>query len=709
MKIKLPILIVFLFPLFVQAQFEIGRLPFSVDSLKKVLPLLNDSARVDCLNGLSEAHVYLNNDTATYYAELAYQESMKINYVHGIAEALSWRVRILDARDTNYPLEEKLSREAIGWYRKTLNKKGLAETYLNLGGVLHAQSFFTDAIKNSDTAYYWFNKNGNTVGIYWVFTLSRAVYTESGNYEKAFEFARKGLDMAIQNNNDRARRYELTQIGELFAYIGDHGTALEYYREAFRSIKPEAIVDSLNVTRLLGFAELLTYQHQYDSAKYYYHFVDTSGPRAQRFYLISIGNLHFAQKQYDKALCNFLRGLNYHKQYNDRNQVMNALLVIARTYLAMKNDTAAIRYAHEGLKMAKQTGAKQFIKDACEILSSIFDRWNHPDSAYLYYKQYTAIKDSILNDQIKGRLAAYTFEQKIELLNKEKEIQQVQLQKQSLLKNILIGGIITLLLLAAIIFRNIILKRRNEKLKLKHELELQKIESEKIKAELQQQATELEMQALRAQMNPHFIFNCLNSINRFVLQNETEAASDYLTKFSRLIRMVLNNSKHKYIPLNEELDCLELYIQLEQLRFKNSFQYKIESAIDIDAEELLVPPMLLQPFIENAIWHGLIHKDIERGQGYLDILVQQRDEIIEYTIADNGMGRKATLALNNKSAGKYKSMGLQITKERIALLDNQQGIQSIEIEDLYDNNGNASGTKVLLRIKYNVPVEKVLS
>ncbi|MEP7230336.1 MAG: histidine kinase [Ginsengibacter sp.] len=239
--------------------------------------------------------------------------------------------------------------------------------------------------------------------------------------------------------------------------------------------------------------------------------------------------------------------------------------------------------------------------------------------------------------------------------------------------------------------------------KFSHQLKI--AQNEKKLADLRHKAAEQDMQALRSQMNPHFIFNCLNSINRFILKNETETASDYLTKFSRLIRMVLNNSNYKYIALNEELDCLELYVQMEQLRVKNSFRYKITCNADLDAEEILVPPLLFQPFVENSIWHGLMNK--ESGEGNLDILLQQKDEILECIIVDNGVGRKAASELSKSSTSKYKSMGLQITKERIALLDNEQGENSIAIEDLYDDNGNSEGTKIILRIKYKVTAEKV--
>src|SRR5258708_26049998 len=125
------------------------------------------------------------------------------------------------------------------------------------------------------------------------------------------------------------------------------------------------------------------------------------------------------------------------------------------------------------------------------------------------------------------------------------------------------------------------------------------------------------MEGLRSQMNPHFIFNCLNAINRFILKDESEAASDYLTKFSRLIRMVLNNSRHSLISLDDEIEVLRLYLDMERLRFKNSFDYSIIIMNnELPAGDIYIPPLLLQPFIENAIWHGLMHKE---GGGHLSV------------------------------------------------------------------------------------------
>ena len=209
-------------------------------------------------------------------------------------------------------------------------------------------------------------------------------------------------------------------------------------------------------------------------------------------------------------------------------------------------------------------------------------------------------------------------------------------------------------------------------------------------------ARELEMQALRAQMNPHFIFNSLTSINRFILKNDRLAASDYLTRFSRLIRMVLNHSKLMLIPLDDELDMLRLYLDMEKLRFKEVFSYTIDAGNDADRENILIPPMLFQPFVENAIWHGLMHKS---EPGLLDILLRIDGDILTCTITDNGVGRIVAAAASSKSAQKQKSMGIDITQQRLNLINGTaDNGHSVKIEDLYDDHGQPAGTRVIIRI-----------
>ena len=192
--------------------------------------------------------------------------------------------------------------------------------------------------------------------------------------------------------------------------------------------------------------------------------------------------------------------------------------------------------------------------------------------------------------------------------------------------------------------------------------------------------SELQLQALRAQMNPHFIFNSLNSINRFILQNNRVQASEYLTKFSKLVRMILQNSQASFITLESELESLSLYLEMEALRFNYHFDYKISAPDDLDISVLKVPPLIIQPYTENAIWHGLMHKE-EKGQ--LDIEVSQEDGYLFFKITDDGIGRNRAAALASKSATKHKPMGLRITADRIAIMQSTNGIESpVTINDL---------------------------
>ena len=669
-----------------------------IDSLKRLLPTLHERARVDCLNELSGSYISpnrgyflsINKDSAKYYSEFAYEEAEKINYVHGMAEAKSLEGEIAGE---DFPKAEKMAREAIKLYANTANKKRLAKTYYNLGFALYAQSMFTEAIKNLETSYELYKKDNDTKGMGQSVLVMSGVFEESGNYEKAFRLARKGFDMALVNKDDWLRRVELSVIGTLFRDIEDYSTALTYYHQALQNVKPEEYAYNTAYMRpVREIAEVFCLRQQYDSARYYFGFVDTSNERALRFYLVSQGECFFLQKEYNRALLNFLRALNYHNRSNDRNQIMRTLIDIAETYLALQNNTKALEFAEAALNIADQTGAKKITRDACQILHSTYDRLKKTDSAYFYYGKFVRMNDSIVTDQVKGKLVAYNYEQRIELINQEKlisqqqlSIQHQQLKSNALLRNILITGILAVLLLGFIIFRNFTLNRKNEKL-----------ENQRIHTELQQKATELEMQALRAQMNPHFIFNSLNSINRFILRNNKAEASEYLTKFSRLVRLILHNSQAQLIPLERELEALQLYLELEAVRFDHHFDFKIRVEDDLDVSAVEVPPLIIQPYTENAVWHGLMHK---KAKGHLEIELFHEDDFLYCKITDDGIGRKAATELKEKSASTHKSMGMRITADRIAILQQKKQADTyITVTDLVLPGGSAGGTEVILKI-----------
>lgn len=218
---------------------------------------------------------------------------------------------------------------------------------------------------------------------------------------------------------------------------------------------------------------------------------------------------------------------------------------------------------------------------------------------------------------------------------------------------------------------------------------------EKLKREFNQKLAEVEMKALKAQMSPHFIFNSLNSINRYIVKSEPEKASLYLTKFSKLIRLILDNSNSKIVSLEQELTSLKLYIELEALRFNNKFSYSLTVSEDLNPLSVGVPPMIIQPFVENAIWHGLLHQE---APGILIITISRFGHGLQCVIEDNGVGRKLAGELKSKSVNKEKSYGMKITSDRLSMLNGESKISSVEIVDLEDEHGKGTGTKVIVKI-----------
>jgi hypothetical protein len=375
------------------------------------------------------------------------------------------------------------------------------------------------------------------------------------------------------------------------------------------------------------------------------------------------------------------------------------MLDIAKTYKAKRNYKDALSYALQSLSMSQQAGALHYVLDAYKLLPELYRQVGKKDTAYAYLQRYTVLKDSVVNKQFLWMLSNYKKQEEINRqrdqlisLDKENKIKEDKLKQEAKLKWILLAGLLITALSGFMIYKNLALKRKNDKLENMHR-----------QAELQQHVTELEMQALRAQMNPHFIFNCLNSINRFILKNETEEASNYLTKFSRLIRMALTHSKKNFISLEDELEMLKLYLDMERLRFKNAFEYSITFKNSIDTGNVFVPPLLLQPFAENAIWHGLMHKD---GQGHLDIGLRVDNKILTCTITDDGVGRSKAAEIKSRSTEKSKSMGLQITSERLALLNKENDQPTLfNIEDIINEDGKPAGTRVVLRMNYKDMME----
>jgi ligand-binding sensor domain-containing protein len=228
---------------------------------------------------------------------------------------------------------------------------------------------------------------------------------------------------------------------------------------------------------------------------------------------------------------------------------------------------------------------------------------------------------------------------------------------------------------------------------LTYQSRIQRIQAEELlKRNFAMQVAEAEMTALRAQMNPHFLFNSLNSIRVFIIENDARSASHYLNRFARLIRLTLENSRHSTVSLADELEAIRLYVELEMLRLEHTFEFKIELPDTVSLGMYEVPPLILQPFVENAIWHGLTHRPTG---GVLQIRAALQDQNLVCIVEDNGIGREAAQRLRSNSS--RESLGLSITQTRLELLsETYQTPASFELEDLYTESGDAAGTRATI-------------
>jgi hypothetical protein len=709
-----------------------------IDSMRRILPSLRDSGRVDCLNSLSEKCIFFKSsyssedskrggDSIYKYALMANKEATQIRYKYGIATSLLNLVSSYTVRGPMDSTNRKAIEDSIliDYTRQALLLAKEIQNDELLGRVYYAMWDQGDVIENYKQSIYHYQKAGDQKMELEVTTYLVWGLMAKGAHDVAVEYADKCIQLARKITPVTSWEHELVQssftnMAGLFKAAGDFETALEYEYKSDRYAKQHA-----GPSWDIDFCELYYLMGNYDSA---YHYWQIWKKKYESYYFghkaygnTLLGKIYLKTGQYDKAIGMFNLSLNAFKKSGKYDTVMAWGLIDPSIFMgeayAKKNDyKTALIYAKQGLFFANLKDDKPDLVSGYEIISRIYHQLGNNDSAYSSLLKYISLKDSVQNKQFLWRLNNYKRvagdekkEARLLLLNKDNQLKDAQLKQESLIRNFLFAGFFVLIIAGVFIYRTITLKRRTEKLqreRLENNLKMQQFENEKKQAELQQQAVELEMQALRAQMNPHFIFNCLSSINRIILKNESQAASDYLTRFSRLIRMVLINSQKSMITLEDELHMLRLYLDMERLRFKDSFEYRIILANTIDEGAVLIPPLLLQPFCENAIWHGLIQKD---GYGHLNIELSMQEKVLQCVIEDDGIGREAAEALKSKSAEKQKSMGLQITAQRLTLLSQSKHVGSFySIEDRRDEENNISGTRVMLRIYYKEMAEQIV-
>ncbi len=539
----------------------------------------------------------------------------------------------------------------------------------------------------------WFELNASKDYTSSLLVLANCYY-KTGDFYTSTKLSNIALDLSRKNNFKEQEYYSLQRLFWNHWRINDLDKSLEFVNLS------KKLVDNGDV--------------QFSLIDYYYYLAHID--KARSLYQDAIENIsltyELAIKEKDSnmialALSNKanyllhkqgdfkeilklnLEALSINKQMNDIEQLGSNYGLLCMAYVYGKQYDKAIEVGLIGLNYAKQFGFPIRIKGNYSLLKDAYSKNGDYENAYYYAEQ-----ERLLIDQVYGLKKVNKFfelQQKYESEQSKNVISNLENEKQiSELKNkqskqlfwlfLIIGILLFSGVLSFFIRNRVAQKRKNEALKVK----------------LSNELMQMEMEALRARMNPHFLFNSLNSIKNYIVKNDSRKASDYLTKFATLVRMILNHSKEKTISLNEELKAISYYIEIEKMRLKDKFDYNLKVDEKIDLDEIKIPPSILQPFVENAIWHGFMGST---KKGLLSINVSQNDDKIIIEIQDNGIGRKEAEKLKLKK-GNHKSTGLKIIDKTIEVYKEREILDlEIKIIDLFSDDNKPNGTKICIAIK----------
>lgn len=415
------------------------------------------------------------------------------------------------------------------------------------------------------------------------------------------------------------------------------------------------------------------------------------------FMKLSLGQLYKVMDQYDKAEAYLKDVLPVYQSQNNQANIALIHYDLATIQSLRGNHKASIPLYETALEIYSDLGRLQFIKDINQKLFIAYNIIEDLPKAQLANAQYNLYKDSIDSQERKALVAEMKTKFETEQVEAENALNQkrAELAEAESQRNLgyLIGSIVVIGLLI-LIFVFYSAKQKQAK---KTALIQQELKASQQKLALEKQYRDSELKALKAQMNPHFIFNVLNSIQEFIVLNQKELASEYLATFADLIRSYLHFSNKGQLTLEEEIETLEKYLELEQLRFSQNFEYTINVGSNINPECIEIPTMLIQPYVENAVKHGLFHK---QGSCVLKLSFEKENEqLLKCTIEDNGIGRSKAQALKQKKNKLIsKSFANEATASRLNLLNEQTSEKiGVEIIDLTEHN-QPSGTRVELRI-----------
>jgi len=616
----------------------------AVDSLQKVLRNTKvDATKVNSYNALADLYKETHPDSAYYFARKATSIAIQIKDNLGLANA-EMTLGNVGIINSNYKEAILHFNNAIDFYNKIKSpnsdekskslKNGLARAYASIGVVYSEVNNYSIALDYYFKALKVYQEINNKNSISKAYNNIGVVYKSQKNYDKAIDYLLKALQ--IQNElKESTLPVTLTNIGAIYFEQGKLELAWSYYSKA------KSEFEKTEKSRNYGL--LLNYMAEFYSKK---------------------GNASEALHYYNEAL----------KSYLALDNLFGAALVnynLGDYYFKQKKYNEALPFAIKSLELANQIGALDQKLHAEKLLSDLYGLVNNPTASLEHYKSYIVAKDSLNNEEQNKKIlqAELLFDyQKKEALLVESN------KRQNLFTWFAIIGGLLLLGLIFVTYNRLQIKRR---------------------LTLQKEVAEYEQKALHLQMNPHFVFNCLGSISSFIVQNGTDSAIKYLSKFSKLMRLTLEYSKGKLIPIDAEIESLQNYLELEQLRFNNKFEFSIHSSSSIE-DDMALPPLLVQPFVENAILHGIVPKE---SNGRIEINFNVIQNQLICTITDDGIGINQSKANKENSVKAHQSMALEITKKRLEMMETTSMQKAnVTIEEIVNIDNHVIGTKVVITL-----------
>lgn len=389
------------------------------------------------------------------------------------------------------------------------------------------------------------------------------------------------------------------------------------------------------------------------------------------------------QKKYDDEINLRRQSIEYNLEAENLSEVTRDKVAISESFAAKGEISAALNEADEALAIADTINNPKAQANAYLSIAGLYEKSGRTNQALSTYKKYSkavAKTETLNQERLTEKSELIQKQQDIEQLSKDVSIGQreAKIHEQTLFRQqLIIYGLLVIILVVLIaawfIYRSAQASKTANQL--------------------------LALKSLRSQMNPHFIFNALNSVNHFVAQQDERTANKFLSEFSQLMRLVLENSQEDFIPLYKEQEILALYLKLEHYRFRDKFDYEINIDENISAETVEVPPMLIQPYIENAVWHGLRYKE---SKGKLSLNISTENGFLVVEIIDDGIGRKKSAELKTANQRKHNSTGLKNIQERLLIINKVYKTHyRVDIEDLNSEGGT--------RVRIYLPITKTLA